>query len=165
VRGWNSASHTHSRKEHVLGLALVLFSLSVASCKNHDRDSQSAVPVAGPAAPEANQPVEEPAETRRPEFVNIPVVGDDLDRWLFVVQAKKDTKGAWATGSFDAGRNKLTIRTGDVQRFMLHISRIKIDWAKPVILNLDGVNTELRRRESPELHFNRDNHGVWTVLD
>jgi hypothetical protein len=97
--------------------------------------------------------------------VDIPVAGEDSDRWLFVEQVKAGAQGAWASGSFDVERNRLTIRTNDVRRFRVAVSRIEIDWTRPVVLRLDGVNSELRRRPHADYHFFRDDHGLWVVSE
>jgi hypothetical protein len=44
-------------------------------------------------------------------------------------------------------------------------SQIPIQWRDPVVIGIDGRNSELRRREDPVLHFVRDDHGEWTVSE
>ena len=70
-----------------------------------------------------------------------------------------------SSGSFDPARNKLHIRTGDVERFTIDVSRIPINWQRLVVISIDGINSELRRRDHPVLRFARDSHGRWVVID
>ena len=90
---------------------------------------------------------------------------DDPDRWLWVEKVRGEAAGAWATGSFDEKRNKLIIRTRDVQRFAIHIDRLPIHWRRLVILSIDGRNSELRHRDNPVLHLARDQQGQWMVME
>jgi hypothetical protein len=106
-------------------------------------------------------PPTEPPPTR----VDINIVADDPDRWLFVEKPAERSKGGWATGSFDSERNKLTIRTKDVERFAIDTSRIHIDWKRLVILGIDGKNSELRKRDFDLFHFSLTDHGEWVVVE
>lgn len=87
----------------------------------------------------------------------------DRERWLTVETARNGTAGAWATGSFDRERNKLDIQTKDVQRFVIDVGRVPIDWEKLVVLRIDGKSHELRRREQHRYHFVLDRYGQWVV--
>lgn len=91
-----------------------------------------------------------------------PLPDHDEDQWLFVEGFREGADGGWATGTFDAKRNKLTITTRDVTLFVIDVSRVPIDWQRPVILGIDGSNSELRRREADRLHVRRDAAG-WTI--
>ena len=97
--------------------------------------------------------------------MDIPVPVDDSDRWLFVQKATDKAKGAWATGSFDADRNKLSIQTNDVEEFALDTSRVAINWKKLVVLSIDGKNSELRKRDFDILPFIRTPHSEWIVRE
>jgi hypothetical protein len=90
---------------------------------------------------------------------------EDEDRWLTVLEAKAGTEGGWATGSFDARRNRLTIRTRDVARFMVDTGRIPINWERLVVVSLDGRTSELRRRKDPVLHFVLNEQREWVVRE
>ena len=114
--------------------------------------------------PEAATVKAEPVELP-PEPISIPAEFQEIDRWLFVEKARDRATGAWATGSFGAKRNKLTIRTRDVQQFAIDTSRIPINWERLVVIGIDGANSELRKRDYPILHFVRDDHGRWVVLE
>ncbi len=98
-----------------------------------------------------------------PATVRLPLPEDDDQRWLWVEAVRDNADGGWATGSFDAKRNKLSIRTRDVQRFAIDVSRIRIDWERLVVIGIDGANSELRKRDFVVLHFARDGHGQWVV--
>ncbi len=104
-----------------------------------------------------------PKPAARP--VSIPVDVDDPDRWLLVEKAREGAPGAWATGSFDRKRNKLDIRTRDVRQFALDVSRIPINWERLVVIGIDGVNSELRKRDYSVLHFRLNDHGEWVILE
>jgi len=94
-----------------------------------------------------------------------PLPEDDSTRWLAVEDTRRGAEGGWATGSFDPKKNRIEIRTKDVRQFSVDVSRIPIAWEKLVILSIDGVNSELRRREFTLLHFRMDDHGQWNVLE
>jgi len=99
-----------------------------------------------------------------PTRVDIAGATDDLDRWLTVEKVKGDAPGAWATGSFDAKRNKVAIRLHDVEQFAIDVSRIPIRWDRLVIIAIDGKNSELVRRDHSILRFVNDEHG-WHVVE
>ncbi len=82
-----------------------------------------------------SQPI---VDTASPLIQRLPV--DDQDRWLSVETAHDKAKGAWATGSFHAERNKIEIQTHNVQQFTVDASRIPIHWQDVVILGIDGRN-------------------------
>ena len=92
-------------------------------------------------------------------------MADDFERWLSVVAIKDGAPGAWATGSFKVKRNRLDIRTKDVQTFTLDTSRIPIRWDKPVVMNINGRTGELRRRDYSILRFALDGRGDWLVVE
>ncbi len=121
---------------------------------------------AGAVPPKQVSPAAEvsPSSTA-PTRARIPIAEDDLERWLVVTEARGDAEGAWATGTFDAKRNKIDIQTQDVQAFTIDTGRIAIDWDRLVVLGIDGRNSELRRRDHPILRFARDRHGAWVVLE
>ena len=97
--------------------------------------------------------------------IEIPAEVDDPARWLWVEEGRDGAEGAWATGSFDSKRNKLSIKARDVRRFTIDVGRIPIDWERLVILSINGRNSELRRRNHTLLHFVLDEYGRWTVAE
>ncbi|MGH8598796.1 MAG: hypothetical protein ACREXT_19285 [Gammaproteobacteria bacterium] len=97
--------------------------------------------------------------------IPLPDDPDAADRWLFVEKAKGDAPGGWATGAFDRQKNKLDIRTRDVQKFAIDVERVAIDWQRLVVIAIDGKSSELRRREVTLLHFRLDDHGQWVVSE
>jgi len=115
-----------------------------------------------PAVSETAANVGESAATRA-ELPALPE--DDSNRWLRVTAVKKGADGGWASGSFDATRNKLDIHTRDVERFAVELGLVKVDWRRVVILSIDGKNSELRRRDQSLLHFALDDHGQWIVAE
>lgn len=123
-----------------------------------------------PQLPQA--PVEAQAEAEAPPRpveiptrLDIPVPLEESDRWLFVQRVADKAVGGWATGSFDAERNKLSIATSDIEGFAVDTSQIKINWQKLVVLSIDGRNSELRKRDYDILHFVRTPHGEWVVKE
>jgi len=94
-----------------------------------------------------------------------PVAAVDPDQWLFVERASRGAAGGWATASFITERNKLDIETRDVQQFAIDTSRIPIDWERLVVLSINGVNSELRRRDYAILHFELDDRQQWIVIE
>ena len=115
---------------------------------------------AGDTEPET-APVAEPPPTR----VDIGFDVVDPDRWLEVRKIRGDAPGAWATGSFDASRNKLNIETHDVAEFTIDTARIPIRWDRLVIIRIDGLNSELVKRDHSVYRFVLDEHGQWVVLE
>ena len=136
-----------------------------------DTPTQAASPE--PAKVEQPANIEQPADAEQPatveliaaEPVQIPEAPDGPGRWLWVEKERGSAEGAWATGSFDRKRNKVSIHTSDVAQFAINVSRIPINWERLVILGIDGRNSELRRRDYALLHFARDEHGRWVVLE
>lgn len=109
---------------------------------------------------------DQPAPAERgpvPEFVDLGPAVDNGEKWLRVLAIKEGAKGAWATGSFDEKRNKLTIDTNGVQRFVIDADKVDINWRKLVIIRIDGHNSELRKRDDSSYRFVRDKHGAWIV--
>ena len=131
---------------------LIMTCVLAAGCRKSETPPASKPDAALPAPPASI-----------PTRVEIPIPIDDSDRWLFVQKVADKAKGGWATGSFDADRNKLSIATSDVAEFALDTSRVAIDWKKLVVLSIDGKNSELRKRDYDILHFTRTPHGEWTV--
>ncbi len=92
-------------------------------------------------------------------------IEDERDRWLFVREIKGEAKGAWATGDFNRERNKIDIRTHDVSAFAIETSRMSINWNRPVVLGIDGSNSELKRRDESLILFEIDKYGAWVVRE
>ena len=113
-----------------------------------------------PAAPEISTPV-----AAAPERITIPAQEDDPDRWLFVQKVKDGERGAWATGTFNAKRNKIEIQTRGAQAFAIDTARIPIIWERLVIIGVDGVNSELRKRDYRIYQFKRGDLGQWVVVE
>lgn len=128
-------------------------------------------PGATPESDEAPQAAdrETTAEPKPPEPppTRVPIAADiqEPDRWLVVEAVKDGSIGGWATGRFLPERNKLDIRTHDVRAFAVDVGRIPIRWKRLVILSIDGLSSELRRRDYAVLHFALDGHGQWVVVE
>ncbi len=122
--------------------------------------TRSEVPVAGQV--ETNPaPPPEPIPTR----VEIGATANDGAEWLAIHKVRGEAAGAWATGSFDADRNKLTIETHDVAEFSINVSRIPIRWDKLVVIRIDGRNSELVQRDYSTYHFVLDEHKTWVISE
>ena len=144
-----------------LGVLLVVAAASCGeqtSIEKADPTSESAIQ--SPSASDSTSTPQPP-----PTRVDIPVIGEDAQGWLTVEQVRPDAAGAWATGSFDPANNRLTIKTKDVQRFAIDTSLVSINWQKPVVFTLDGITSELRRRERPVIHLVRSERAEWTILE
>lgn len=100
-----------------------------------------------------------------PDLGAIAWIEDERDRWLYVKKIRGDAQGAWATGDFIKDRNKIDIRTHDVAEFAIETSRIPINWNRPVVLGIDGLNTELKKREHSLIVFEIDKYGAWVVRE
>jgi hypothetical protein len=138
------------------GIALVL--LAMPACRRPAPSTTINEPsVAAPADAKTEvAAVDEPAP-QAPEA--------DPDHWLVVTETAKDSKGGYATGSFMPERNKIVLTTRDVESFTIDTSRISIDWDRLVVISIDGVNSELRKRDYDLLHFARDKYGAWRVVE
>lgn len=134
-----------------------------AGCRSAQPDTLRSSGIERPA------PVTDVSVPAAPEETTAPLVlpssQEEPDRWLVVEKATEGSPGAWATGSFDAKRNKLIIQTQDVRQFTIDTGRIPIDWHRLVVLGIDGVNTELRKRDYDVYRFARDEHGRWLVVE
>ncbi|UCF34599.1 MAG: hypothetical protein JSV78_04705 [Phycisphaerales bacterium] len=105
----------------------------------------------------------EPDPEPPPEPVRVGL--DDSDRWLSVTRIDREAAGGWATGSFNPQRNKITIRTRNIQRFTIDVGRIPVDWERLVVLSIDERNTELRRRDFDLLEFVRSQREGWAIVE
>ncbi|MEK6676359.1 MAG: hypothetical protein AABZ47_11980 [Planctomycetota bacterium] len=135
--------------------------LTAGTCRFQTEPTQSRL---GPASNTDRSPSETPSSDTTPGRNALPDPNVS-DHWLRVLAVQKNAPGAYAKGSFDRDRNRIEIRTRDVMTFAVDISKIKIDWSRPVVIRIDGVSSELRRREHPVLHFHWDEHGAWTVVE
>ena len=136
---------------------------SPAGCQKPQVDPPSDQPSGLAEAPTASE--ETPPPAARPRRVSIGFEVNDPDQWLFVEKTRGKADGGWATGLFIPDRNKLVVDTKDVERFAIHVARIPIDWERLVVLRIDGVNTELRKRDLSVYHFEVDEHGQWVVTE
>ena len=49
--------------------------------------------------------------------------------------------------------------------FSIDLAQIPVDWSRAVVLSLDGVPVELRRRDTQRLHFTRTPQGAWLIVE
>ena len=146
------------------GLAIVWALLSVfGGC----RQTSSSPPSdnASTSGNSALEPQKAAMPASAPTRVDLPMVGDDIDRWLHVEKAREGSKGGYATGDFDRARNKISIVTTDVERFAIDTTAIRVNWRKPVVLNINGANSELRQREGPRVVFELSPNAGWIVVE
>ncbi len=136
--------------------------LLLPGCLEPESPAPAEEPASSPILPAGVEKTVSTSET--PLRVDILADTDDPNRWLVVEEVKGKASGAWATGSFSQKRNKVTVRTKDVARFSIDVSRIPIKWDKLVILSIDGKNSELMHRDYALLHFVNDRHG-WHVIE
>lgn len=159
--GWVSLGHLGA-------VTLCLWVALVPGCRNGKpspadaRTADSDAPPASAGAPESAASIP-PADA--PPLGPVRIDADDPDRWVFAERIREDSEGGWVTGSFDAGRNRLDIRTQNVTRFAVDTSRVPINWQRLVVIGIDGRNTELRRRNQDVLHFQLDPHNRWVVAE
>ncbi len=156
-RGWMDVRRWAS------GGAVVVLAMAAAGCQGPGRVVVKDEPTARASPPvqtSDDTPATEVVETRR-----VPPPADDPERWLYLEKAKPGAPGGWATGTFHPQRNKIEIHTRDVEGFAIDTSRIAIDWVRLVVLGIDGRNSELKKRDYDVLHFQRDEHGQWVVVE
>lgn len=126
-------------------------------------------PAASPATPTKVLPAPESASAPA-KTVPIPpqnVIPDrkDVADWVFVEKLRADTPDGWVRGKFDQKRNRISIETHGALGFAIDMERIPIDWKRLVVIRIDGRNSELRKREYPRYHFQRDEYGRWIVAE
>ncbi len=157
--GFPRPRHARNFRNFVLYAAVLLL---VSGCHKPSAPppvNESPTPPALRAPPERTT-----ADTAPPDIGNL-VETDDPARWLHVRKTREGAPGGWATGSFDHKRNKLTIRTKDVEQFTVDVGRVPINWERLVVIGINGRNAELRKRNYSVLHFARDRHGQWVVIE
>jgi len=146
--------------------AVVALTFSTTSCgKRPETVSTSVVNRRPTSRPASEKTHAAPVESTDPKVPPTPEQAWSQGRWLKVITPDPNTPGGWAEGSFDRDKNKLIIVTRDVRRFIIKTDMIRIDWDRRVILSLNRVNSELRRREGGLLTFELDDHGQWVVLE
>ncbi len=123
----------------------------VEEVARHDDDVSAEPDAPPPAEPESAKRL----LARVPEHATPP--------WLAVLAASKTAPGGWATASFDAKRNRITIDTNDVEAFSIDTSRLTVRWDRLVIVRINGRNAELVRRKNPVIRFERDAHRQWVA--
>ena len=144
----------------------VALTFSTTSCRKRPETVSTTTVDQHPASRSASQNTrDEPVESTDPQTPPIPEQAWSQGRWLQVITPDPNTPGGWAEGSFDRDKNKLTIVARDVRRFIIKTGMIRIDWDRRVILSLNRVSSELRRREGGVLTFELDDHGQWVVLE
>lgn len=154
------------RKLLPLLLLAAIVGLALPSCRKRPETVSTTSVDQRPASRSASENTRaEPVESTDPRTLPIPEQAWSQGRWLKVITPDLKTPGGWAEGSFDRDKNKLTIVARDVRRFIIKTDMIRIDWDRRVILSLNRVNTELRRREGGVLTFELDDHGQWVVLE
>jgi len=85
--------------------------------------------------------------------------------WLKVKKINKNPSAKIATGTFNPKRNKISIDTNNTEQFAIDTSHIPINWSRPVILSINGRNSELRKRDYAIIHFKHDKYGQWSVVE
>jgi len=154
-------------------MTLLLLNAGASACQQIEKP-----PPDQPDLPSADTPVAtEPVESKSPEAESkspakstqlewpISAEKDTDDRWLWVKKVQSEAPGGWATASFDRDRNRFDIALDGAQAFELDTERAKVDWERPVVLSINGRNSELRRRDFSRLEFVRDDHGEWIVKE
>lgn len=85
--------------------------------------------------------------------------------WLTVKKINKKNTAKSATGTFNEKRNKIMITTNNAEQFAIDTSRIPINWRRPVVLSINGRNSELKKRDYSIIHFKHDKYGQWSVIE
>ena len=152
-------------KGRVTLIAMVSGTLTmIGACSEPARSTAIDDPVASVSTPIRSAPVRERTTSRSVRAAVLPSE-DDTDRWLRVAAVAEDADGGVATGSFDPKGNQIRIRTQDVKGFVIDTGRLAIDWDRLVVIRINGVGSELRKRDYDLLHFVRNDHGRWEVAE
>ena len=154
-----------------LGIFRPLVFLAVAAvgsgCQNPGRSAPMSAgretTVAEPA-PRGSEPSAESTAEAIPQTGDLPRE-DENERWLWVEAIREGADGGWATGEFDPARNRIRISTEKIRGFAIDVSRIAIDWERLVVLRINGMTSELRKREDSVLHFVKGDGGRWEVVE
>ncbi len=140
-------------------ITLIAIVCSVLGCAKTSTVAPSLPEHAPPA--KTTEPPPPPADVPE-EYAEL--LERNTPRWLIVEKLRKDAAGGWATGNFIAEANKIVIDTDGVERFVLHLDRIELDWTRRVVLRIDGANSELTRKRYPTLRLQRSPGGAWSAV-
>lgn len=72
--------------------------------------------------------------------------------------------GGCATGDYDRSKNRITIETEGVLQFCMDTGTLAVDYARPVVLRIDGYSCQLVEHDTPRLHFRVTLTGDWELL-
>lgn len=162
--GWQTMNPIENPRSKLVLLmtSVALISLGAASCREPVQQSSK--------TPTSLAPHSEGKDGKDPHGLKaIPKAGPipdglgDKDRWLRVEKTRNQKPGGWATGDFDKKRNRITIKTHEVTHFSIDMSKVPINWHRKVILKIDGISSEMRKRDFNVYHFANDKHGRWQV--
>ena len=151
------------------------FGLCVAFCcvGAQCRSTSPSTTIRQGSNPSADRPIE-PKETTDPIHPSEPdsVPADtarsnvlDLETLTTVEATIGKAQPARAIGTFDKSRNRLAFQLRNVSAFSIDMASIPVDWTRPVVLSLDNVPVELRRRDTQRLHFTRTPQGAWLIVE
>lgn len=144
----------------------MLIAIALSSCSRPSPPSPDAASGQGNTREPTTPATPKPAPDAKPARSLSIAVPDpaEADRWLHVVRVREGAAGGVATGDFDPQRNKITIATTGVLEFRMDTDLISIDWSRPVVLRIDGYNSQLLPREEKRLTFRVNETGDWSLV-
>ena len=103
---------------------------------------------------------------RPPPPIDLPLLEPSPLRegWLVIEERADARQWAWVEGSI-VGDDKCVLDTSNIRRFQLDLSRLRLNWDRPIVLRIDGFNSQLTRKRWPVLDFLRTPSGAWIVVD
>ena len=108
------------------------------------------------------QPDDKPVERPLP-LMPLVKLGSPLESgWITILSRTESGAHGWVEGEI-RNAEKLTITTGNTNRFRLDLTRLRLDWEKGIVFRLDGSNSELTRKRWPAIVFERTPSGGWVV--
>lgn len=107
--------------------------------------------------PLPSRPGEEASEPESPFYSSA--------EWVEIVALSGRATRGEIEAVFDEERNKFTIDATGVSEFLLDVCRVKVNWNRPVILKIDGRNSELRKRDYCRLRMRMIGKGAWEVVE
>lgn len=94
----------------------------------------------------------------------IPAGAARWDRWLTVEAVREGATVGCATGGYDRAKNKITIETEGVLQFCMDTGVLGVDFSRPVVLRIDGYNSQLLPRDTSRLHLRVIPTGDWELV-
>lgn len=145
-----------------IGLIAVVVGIDTGCSERTAEPAQAPPRIRSPRETEATKPETPPPA---PEPVKAESHFHSSAEWVEIVALTDGATRGDIEAVFDEGRNKFTIDAEGVSEFLLDVCRVKVNWTRPVILKIDGRNSELRKRDYCRLRMRMVGRGAWEVVE